>query len=125
MKKKRLILPAAIAALLLALATLFGVMFGGRGINRAYAAGAYDFEFTYYSVTYDVRADRTMDVTLDLGVHYLGWSSTGIMYDIPVNSGDRVRKLRAFELSGKDGSEIRLDYKVKHETTNFITAVLF
>ncbi len=121
MKKKRLILPAAIAALLLALSTLLGVMFGVRGTNRAYAAGEYDFEFTYYSVTYDVRADRTMDVTLDLGVHYLGWSSTGIMYDIPVNSGDRVRNLSAVELSGKDGSENRLDYKVKHETTNFIT----
>ena len=44
MKKKRLILPAAIAALLLALSTLLGVMFGVRGTNRAYAAGEYDFE---------------------------------------------------------------------------------
>ncbi len=51
MKKKRLILPAAIAALLLALASLLGVMFGGRGTNRAYAAGEYDFEFTYYSLS--------------------------------------------------------------------------
>ena len=54
-----------IAIILTAVAAVF---FQG-GISSVYAAGPYDFEFTDFYVTYDIRADRTMDVTMDLGVN--------------------------------------------------------
>ena len=113
-------LPLIIAALILVLIAVTCVAVNANGAQKVYAAGAYDFEFTSFNVNYDIRADRTMDVTLDLAVHYLGYDSTGIMHDIPVNAGDRVRKIQAYELS-EDGVEFHLDYKVKREYAGFIT----
>ncbi|MDE7076595.1 MAG: DUF2207 domain-containing protein, partial [Clostridia bacterium] len=114
-------LPLIIAALILLLTALTGIALSANGAQKVYAAGAYDFEFTSFNVNYDIRADRTMDVTLDLGVHYSGYSSTGIMHDIPVNAGDRVRKIQAYELDDIGGTEFHLDYKVKREYSGFIT----
>lgn len=113
-------LPLIFAALILSAAVLLGVVISAFGADKVYAAGAYDFEFTSFSVNYDIRTDRTMDVTMDLGVHYLGYDSTGIMHDIPVNAGDRVRHIRAYELD-ETGAEMHLDYKVTREDGNFIT----
>lgn len=113
-------LPLIFAALILSVAALIGVAVSAFGADKVYAAGAYDFEFASFSVNYDIRTDRTMDVTMDLEVHYLGYDSTGIMYDIPVNAGDRVRHIRAYELDGS-GAETHLDYKVTREDGNFIT----
>lgn len=112
-------LPLSIAALLIILTA--AVLFLHGGTSKVYAAGAYDFEFTDFCVTYDIRADRTMDVTMDLGVHYSGYESTGFMHDIPVNSDDRVRRIEAYELDRIGGTETHLDYKVKQEVTDFIT----
>lgn len=92
-----------------------------NGTPAAYAAGAYDFEFTEFNVTYDIRADRTMDVTMDLGVHYKGYDSTGFMHDIPVNSGDRVRRVSAYALDRTGGTEHSVTYKVRQEFKDFIT----
>ena len=92
--------------------------------QKAYAATDYEygFEYTAFHVEYNVRADRTMDVELNLGVHYSGIKSTGIMFDIPVNAGDRVRNVTACELSGGlNGEEIHLDYDVTNEDLNLIT----
>lgn len=113
-------LPLLIFALLIIL-TAFATLFSKSGVSSAYAAGAYDFEFTEFYITYDIHANRTMDVTMDLGVHYLGYESTGFMHDIPVNAGDRVRHIEAYELDQIGGTQRRLDYKVKQEVTNFIT----
>lgn len=112
-------LPLLIAALLIILTA--AVLFLNGGTSKVYAAGAYDFEFTDFCVTYDIRADRTMDVTMDLGVHYSGYESTGFMHDIPVNAGDRVRHIEAYELDKIGGTERHLDYKVKQEVSDFIT----
>ena len=117
-KVKRL--PLLIFALLIII-TAVATLFTESGVSTAYAAGAYDFEFTDFKVTYDIRADRTMDVTMDLGVHYSGYDSTGFMHDIPVNAGDRVRNIKAYELDSIGGTERHLDYKVKQEYTDFIT----
>lgn len=114
-------LPLIIAGLILLLTAAIGVALSANGYQKVYAAGAYDFEFTSFNVNYDIRADRTMDVTLDLGVHYLGYESTGIMHDIPVNAGDRVRKIKAYELDEIGGTEQHLDYKVKREYAGLIT----
>ncbi|MDE5788822.1 MAG: DUF2207 domain-containing protein [Clostridia bacterium] len=113
-------LPLIIAALILVLTAATGIALSANGAQKVYAAGAYDFEFTTFNVNYDIRADRTMDVTLDLGVHYLGYDSTGIMHDIPVNAGDRVRNIKAYELD-EFGEEQYLDYKVKREYAGLIT----
>ncbi len=113
-------LPLIIAALILLLTAATGIAMSANGAQKVYAAGAYDFEFTSFNVNYDIRADRTMDVTLDLGVHYLGYASTGIMHDIPVNAGDRVRNIKAYELD-EFGAEQHLDYNVKREYAGLIT----
>ncbi|MDE6690763.1 MAG: DUF2207 domain-containing protein, partial [Clostridia bacterium] len=117
-KVKRL--PILIFALLIII-TAVATLFTKSGVSTAYAVGAYDFEFTDFHVTYDIHSDRTMDVTMDLGVHYSGYDSTGFMHDIPVNAGDRVRHIEAYELDKIGGTEMHLDYKVKQEVTNFIT----
>ena len=109
-----------LGALLAALITLTA-LFAGGGAERVYAYGAYDFEFTDFYVTYDLRADRTMDVTLDLGIRYLGYASTGVMHDIPVNAGDRVRHIEAYELDAIGGAERSVDYSVYSEYSDLIT----
>ena len=113
-------LPLLIYTFLIIL-TAVALLFSHGGATNVYAAGAYDLEFTDFYVTYDIRADRTMDVTMDLGVHYSGYNSTGFLHDIPVNAGDRVRHIKAYELDGIGGTERSLDYKVKQEATGFIT----
>lgn len=117
-KVKRL--PLLFLALLIII-TAAATLFAKSGVSTAYAAGAYDFEFTDFHVTYDIHADRTMDVTMDLGVHYSGYESTGFMHDIPVNAGDRVRRIEAYELDRIGGTERGLVYDVKQEVTDFIT----
>lgn len=87
-------------------------------------SSAYSFEFEAFKVTYDVRTDRTMDVTMDLTVHYTGFASTGIIHDIPVNAGDRVRKIRAYELFEDGDGGVRegyLAYTVDHDLQNFVS----
>lgn len=113
-------LPLILAAIILVLTAATGIALSANGTQKVYAAGAYDFKFTTFNVSYDIRADRTMDVTLDLGVHYSGYDSTGFMHDIPVNAGDRVRNIKAYELD-EFGGEQHLDYKVKREYAGLIT----
>ena len=89
----------AAAVLIVLTALIFALTGKASAPTVAHAAGDYDFRFTEYSVTYDIRTDRTMDVQLDLTVKYLGRYSTGLKYDIPVNAGDRVRNLKAYKLN--------------------------
>lgn len=118
MKKTKRLTLAIIAAALTLLCALLA--FTGTGKSEAHASSYYPvptFEFKSYNVIYDVRADRTMDVTLEIEVYYL--LGTGILYDIPVNAGDRVRNLKAYEIV--DGRETYLAYSVKQEIADMIT----
>lgn len=80
----------------------------------------YSFEFTAFKVTYDVRSDRTMDVVMDLTVHYTGYLSTGFIHDIPVNSGDRVRNISAYEVNSL-GQNAYLDYTIENDFAHFVS----
>ena len=122
---KKLSLIAAIAAIALLIAlfcALFGNTTGTTQVAHASSSSGTEFSFTSYSVTYDIRSDRTMDITLDLTAHYLGRKSTGFIYDIPVNGGDRVRNLHAYKL--EDGKETHLEYTIENEDYDFISVYM-
>lgn len=87
--------------------------------SKTYAYGPYDFEFTDFDVTYDVRSDRTMSVTERFTILYKGYSSTGFYRDIPVNAGDRVRNISAYEII--NGVQSHLDYGVESEDSDMIS----
>ena len=85
-----------------------------------YVDYVYGFEFEAFKVTYDLRANRTMDVTMDLTVHYTGYQSTGFIHDIPVNAGDRVRHISAYEVNS-NGEDGYLSYTIDHDLQNFVS----
>ena len=117
--------PLLIICGLVALLSALLFAFTGKSASTTVAHAADNstrFEFTYYSVTYDIRTDRTMDVTLDLTAHYTGYASTGFIYDIPVNAGDRVRNLKAYKLIG--GEERNFVYDVKSEDSDFVSVYI-
>lgn len=102
----------------------FSFAFAGKSTTAVAHAADYStrFTFTSYSVTYDIRSDRTMDVTLDLTARYEGYASTGFIYDIPVNAGDRVRNLQAYKLV--NGEESYLEYSIENEDSDFISVYM-
>ena len=104
--------------LCLALFVLATIFFVGT-YQKVYAAGYYDFEFTQFYVKYDINPDLTMQVSERFTVKYEGSRSTGIMRDIPVNAGDRVRNVRAYEVI--DGVSSSLEYTVNNSEDDFIT----
>lgn len=89
------------------------------GGGEVYAAGYYDYYYEQYALTYDVNADLTMTVTEDFTVRYTGTRNTGILRDIPVNAGDRVRNVRCAEII--DGETTAVEYAVESEYSGFIT----
>ncbi len=116
-------LPLMLAAgVLIALTALIFALTGKTSAPTV--AHAYDtrFAFTSYSVTYDLRSDRTMDVQLDLEAKYLGYSSRGFIYDIPVNAGDRVRNLKAYSLD--TGFATSVEYSIENEDSDFISVYM-
>lgn len=118
MKKSIKIAFAVIAAVFMMFICL--ILFPGSTTKKAYAANsAYSFEFTSYSVTYDINADLTMSVTEDLTILFTGYKSTGFIRDIPINAGDRVRNVRVYEL--KNGEPTDVDYSVYHEYSDFMS----
>ncbi|MDE7087435.1 MAG: hypothetical protein K2O67_04500, partial [Clostridia bacterium] len=78
-KKLTICLCAAAVLILTALSALFSL---GGDSAKVYAAGPYDHQFSKYHITYDINSARTMVVTVDMAVDYLGYASTGLMYDI-------------------------------------------
>lgn len=119
LKQPIILVLAVLSAIIAAVCALFGVTGKVYAVNYS---DPYYYEFSNYRITYDVNADRTMSVTVDMGVDYLGYDSTGLLYDIPVNAGDRVANIKACLLSGGiDGPEVYLTYKVKNEENNLIT----
>jgi uncharacterized membrane protein YgcG len=86
-------------------------------IQPVYAAsGSYDFELSSYDVVYEINADRTMHITENIEIHFLGSESTGFLRDIPVNGGERVKNVVVYN---NDGSVA--DYSVIIEDSNYIT----
>ena len=78
-------------AILLLVALLAAVIaFLLPSASPSYAAGAYSFEITNFTATYDVHSDRTIDIEERVTIHYTGYASTGFYRDLPVNAGDRV-----------------------------------
>ena len=120
-KKLSLILACGLLALIFALCLALTDNHPSTAVAHA-ADGSTRFRFLSYSVTYDIRTDRTMDVTMDLTAYYEGYASTGFIYDIPVNAGDRVRNINAYKLV--DGRESPLEYSVKSEDSDFVSVYM-
>ena len=60
-------------AILLLVALLAAVIaFLLPSASPAYAAGAYSFEITNFTATYEVHSDRTIDIEGRLTIHYTG-----------------------------------------------------
>ena len=96
MKKKVKFLPClCIIALFILLAAC---LFNGSTQNYAAAdtsnAGAYDFHFEEYDVTYNVKKNREIDVKEVLTVNYTGYLNTGFIKYIPVNGGEIVKNVK-------------------------------
>ena len=102
-------------AILLLVALLAAVIaFLLPSASPAYAAGAYSFEITNFTATYDVHSDRTIDIEERVTIHYTGYASTGFYRDLPVNVGDRVYDANVTEINSS-GSETAVDYTVELE----------
>ena len=117
-KRLSVILALAVAAVLIAL--FFGTLDKSDGTYSVHAASSRSGSYYYSSfhVTYDINADRTMHVNYDLAVHYYGLR--GIIFDIPVNGGDRVRNLQVYRLDGLDGGTSPLQHSIHDdEDTNY------
>lgn len=110
------------AAVLIALTALILAVTGKTSAPTVAHASDTRFAFTSYSVTYDLRTDRTMDVQLDLQAKYLGYSSRGFIYDIPVNAGDRVRNLKAYSLD--TGNATSVEYSIQNDDSSFISVYM-
>jgi hypothetical protein len=52
----------------------------------------YRFELANYDVVYEISSDRTIHVTEDINVHFIGRDSTGFYRDIPINDGGIYRR---------------------------------
>lgn len=71
---------------------------------------SYAFSVEQYDAVYDINADRSMSVTEDITILFKGTKSTGFIRDIPVNAGDRVTKIKVYEI--KNGEPVSVDYDV-------------
>lgn len=85
--------PRALLLVLALVAAVLTLLFALTPQTTVYADGDYRFEILNYEVVYDINADRTMHVCENIEVKYLGKDSTGIIRDIPVNAGDRVKNV--------------------------------
>lgn len=81
--------------------------------SPAYAA-PYSLEIDNFTVSYDVHADRTINVEEKVAINYTGTHNTGFLRDLPVNAGDRVYNVEVKELSGNTEKDV--DYKVSLES---------
>lgn len=94
-------MPAILAALALLLAAAC-VLFVNTGAAAANAdtkqTGFYSFYFENYDVTYDISNDRSMSVTEYLTVNYTGYENTGFIQYIPVNGGELVKNIEAYDI---------------------------
>lgn len=82
-------------------------------------SGDYRFTVTSYGVTYDIEADRSMQVCENLEIKYEGTDSTGFIRDIPVNAGDRVKNVKVAEMV--NGVETEVPYSVYIEDADFVS----
>ena len=97
-KVKKLYFLCLIALTFIVCAIIFGAFTHQNTVN---ADAAYSDTANYiagYDTVFDIRADRTMTVTVVLTFHFYGKS--GFVREIPVNGGERVRNIRVKELDG-------------------------
>lgn len=95
MRKRIAGVPILIATLLAMLAVCVAFMAQTKvaAAETENANGDYSFEFTDFNVTYDISADRSMDVTEYITVRFTGRHSTGFIKDIPVNGNELVKNI--------------------------------
>lgn len=87
------------AAMILALA----LWAGGSPPVSVSAAGAYDYQIVGYEVEMEVGSDRQISVREEIAVSFTGYSSHGIIRDLPLDAGVRYTDLQA-SCSSKDFS---------------------
>lgn len=111
----------AVVFLILAtlLATFCGIFANSLTANANSSSGAYTFYLEGYDVVYDVSDNMSIAVTEDITVHYTGYSSTGILRDIPVNNGAQVRNVHVMKY--EDNNLVAVPYATQIEDSNFLT----
>lgn len=113
-KKMPLLIAAFALCLLAAIAGITGM--GSQTASAAYETtydSAYSFYFENYDAEYDISSNRHISVTEKLTVVYNGTMNTGFIKTIPINGGELVRNVEAYEIS--NGKQIAVDYTVYTE----------
>ncbi len=120
MKRVKKLPILCIAALLLLLALcVFGLSACDEADEeKVYTDPQYKFDISRYDVVYDIHKDCNISVTETLTIDYKGWSSTGFIRDIPVNSGTQVRNVKVKKLAGASPS---FYYDVYFENNSFVS----
>lgn len=122
--KKVKIKPLHCLLSLIALLVLLGgaLIFSACSASAAstYGGGDYRYEFESYDVEYDISSDCAISVTEIINVHYMGWNSTGLLRDIPVNAGAQVKNINVTGIQLISGGT-EVPYKVIIENNDFIT----
>lgn len=80
------------------------------------SSSAHAFEVVNYDVIANVGADRVVHFNETITVKYLGYDSTGIYRDIPINAGDKVYNVN---VTFSDGSPVT--YFVEMQDVEFLT----
>lgn len=80
----------------------------------------YKYEFESYDVEYDISSNCSIAVTEVIKVNYLGKKSTGLLRDLPVNSGTQVKNIKVTGVELIDGGT-NVPYSVYVEENSFIT----
>lgn len=120
---KKTIKTPVVTVVFLILATVFaafcGIFANSLTANANSSAGAYTFYLEGYDVVYDISDNLSIAVTEDITVHYTGYSSTGILRDIPVNNGAQVRSVHVMKYEGS--SLVAVPYATQIDDSNYLT----
>lgn len=122
LKKLPLLFAAAICALLVAVICLTGSAYASSASATPYTDGdyLYGFEYERFDVTCDIKTDRSWHMTEVMEINFKGRDSTGIIRDLPVNAGGRVKNVKVYEMT--DGGALTdTEYDVYSEETNLLS----
>ncbi len=115
---------AVIAIFVCAALLGFSGLFNGVQTASASATSEspqYTFEFAEYNVTYDISSNRSIAVSEKLVINYTGTANTGFIKYIPVNGGELVRNVAAYEIVSD--SKVDVDYTVYSETVDEVSFI--
>lgn len=100
-KVKKLPLLCVFALLFALISAVFGAVISNKN-EVASADGSVDYSYAFhfedYNVTYDIGSNRKINVEEYLTICYDGFASTGFIKDIPVNAGEQVKNVKAYEM---------------------------